>query len=117
MRMTQAGMAELAYASDLKSDDRYDLVGSSPTPGIFATVAQLAEQRFCKPQVAGSSPVGGFGGQCFSPVTQLVEWSAVNRYVAGSSPAGGVSQSVAQLGSAPHLGCGGRRFKSYHSDC
>ena len=88
--MTQAGMAELAYASDLKSDDRYDLVGSSPTPGIFATVAQLAEQRFCKPQVAGSSPVGGFGGQCFSPVTQLVEWSAVNRYVAGSSPAGGV---------------------------
>ena len=26
------------------------------------------------------------------------------------------TQSVAQLGSAPHLGCGGRRFKSYHSD-
>jgi hypothetical protein len=26
----------------------------------FATVAQLAEQRFCKPQVEGSSPPGGF---------------------------------------------------------
>ncbi len=25
-----------------------------------ATVAQLAEQRFCKPQVGGSSPLGGF---------------------------------------------------------
>jgi len=30
-----------------------------------ATVAQLAEQRFCKPQVNGSSP---FGGCSFSPV-------------------------------------------------
>ena len=60
MRMKQAEMAELAYAADLKSADLYDLVGSSPTLGIIATVAQLAEQRFCKPQVAGSSPVGGF---------------------------------------------------------
>ena len=60
MHMKEAGMAELAYASDLKSDDLLDLVGSSPTLGIIATVAQLAEQRFCKPQVAGSSPVGGF---------------------------------------------------------
>ena len=79
MHMKEAGMAELAYASDLKSDDLLDLVGSSPTLGIIATVAQLAEQRFCKPQVAGSSPVGGFGGQCFSPVAQLVERAAVNR--------------------------------------
>ncbi len=31
----------------------------SPTDGHNATVAQLAEQRFCKPQVAGSSPTGG----------------------------------------------------------
>ena len=30
-------------------------------PQVYqATVAQLAEQRFCKPQVAGSSPAGGF---------------------------------------------------------
>jgi hypothetical protein len=27
---------------------------------IFASVAQLAEQRFCKPQVVGSSPTAGF---------------------------------------------------------
>ncbi len=27
---------------------------------VFATVAQLAEQRFCKPQVNGSSPFGGY---------------------------------------------------------
>lgn len=26
---------------------------------LLATVAQLAEQRFCKPQVIGSSPIGG----------------------------------------------------------
>ena len=26
---------------------------------VFATVAQLVEQRFCKPQVAGSNPAGG----------------------------------------------------------
>lgn len=90
MRMKQAGMAELAYAADLKSADLYDLVGSSPTLGIIATVAQLAEQNFCKVQVAGSSPVGGFGGQCFSPVAQLVECRAVNTIVAGSSPAAGV---------------------------
>ena len=34
-----------------------------PIPSIMtaqATVAQLAEQRFCKPQVVGSSPTGGF---------------------------------------------------------
>ena len=27
---------------------------------LVATVAQLVEQRFCKPQVDGSSPSGGF---------------------------------------------------------
>ncbi len=31
-----------------------------PSVAFIATVAQLAEQRFCKPQVAGSSPAGGF---------------------------------------------------------
>ena len=98
----EAGMAELAYASDLKSDDLNDLVGSSPTLGIIATVAQLAEQRFCKPQVAGSSPVGGFGGQCFSPVVQLVERVAVNHYVVGSSPTRGVVENPRSLlGSVP----------------
>lgn len=57
-----------------------------------ATVAQLAEQSFCKAQVAGSSPVGGFSeGSAVSRVTQLVEWVAVNHHVAGSSPAAGVS--------------------------
>ena len=44
MRMKQAEMAELAYAADLKSADLYDLVGSSPTPGIFSPVAQLVER-------------------------------------------------------------------------
>lgn len=28
--------------------------------GYCASVAQLAEQRFCKPQVVGSSPTAGF---------------------------------------------------------
>lgn len=69
MRMkNEAGMAELAYASDLKSDDLNDLVGSSPTLGIIATVAQLAEQNFCKVQVAGSSPVGGYSEGSVLPV-------------------------------------------------
>lgn len=26
----------------------------------YAALAQLVEQRFCKPQVVGSSPTGGF---------------------------------------------------------
>ena len=52
-------MAELAYAADLKSADLYDLVGSSPTLGIIATVAQLAEQPLRKRRVKGSTPFGG----------------------------------------------------------
>jgi hypothetical protein len=44
MCMNEAGMAELAYAADLKSADLYDLVGSSPTLGIFSSVAQLVER-------------------------------------------------------------------------
>ena len=32
---------------------------STRVDGGSATVAQLAEQRFCKPQVGGSSPPGG----------------------------------------------------------
>ena len=63
--MNEAEMAELAYAADLKSADRKILRVRVPLSVLFATVAQLAEQRFCKPQVAGSSPVGGFGGQRF----------------------------------------------------
>lgn len=34
VRMNETGMAELAYATDLKSVDLLDLVGSSPTLGI-----------------------------------------------------------------------------------
>ena len=40
-------------------------IAGNPTFGIFtgfrisASVAQLAEQRFCKPQVVGSSPSAG----------------------------------------------------------
>ena len=34
--------------------------GESRADNADATVAQLAEQRFCKPQVEGSSPPGGF---------------------------------------------------------
>ncbi len=60
----------------------------------------------------GSSPTD----RIVSPVVQLVERVAVNHYVVGSSPTRGVNQSVAQFGSAPSLGGGGRRFKSYHSD-
>ena len=60
----------------------------------------------------GSSPTD----RIVSLIVQLVERVAVNHYVAGSSPARGVHQSVAQFGSAPSLGGGGRRFKSYHSD-
>ena len=49
----------------------------------MATVAQLAEQRFCKPQVVGSSPSGGLeendGRGVVSP-------DSVRRYVRGSLP-------------------------------
>lgn len=46
-----------------------DFSGSSPdTPIPFAGVAQSAEQRFCKPQVAGSSPTAS---SLFSPNRSL----------------------------------------------
>ncbi len=35
-------------------------IGHNGPESRVATVAQLAEQRFCKPQVDGSSPSGGF---------------------------------------------------------
>jgi hypothetical protein len=44
---------------------------------FFAEVAQLVEQRFCKPSVAGSSPAFGSSktyeviyGLCFRPVVR-----------------------------------------------
>ena len=37
--------------------------------GSFAAVAQLVEQRFCKPQVNGSSPFGGFVASLLIPVS------------------------------------------------
>ena len=39
-------------------------MGHTGPGSTFATVAQLAEQRFCKPQVNGSSPFGGFVNHC-----------------------------------------------------
>lgn len=51
-----------------------------------AAIAQLVEQRFCKPQVVGSKPTRS------------------------------TIPSVAQLGSATALGAVGREFKSLHSD-
>lgn len=38
--------------------ERYDWIALALESKI-ATVAQLAEQRFCKPQVNGSNPFGG----------------------------------------------------------
>ncbi len=38
----------------------YLVLSADEVGGRLATVAQLAEQRFCKPQVMGSSPFGGF---------------------------------------------------------
>ena len=37
------------------------MIGTKTTIEFTATLAQLVEQRFCKPQVVGSSPTGGFG--------------------------------------------------------
>ena len=49
MRMNEAEVAELAYAADLKSADRKILRVRVPPSVLDATVAQLVEQRFCKP--------------------------------------------------------------------
>jgi hypothetical protein len=38
-------------------------------PYSSATLAQLAEQRFCKAQVVGSIPTGGCSGATFAPHT------------------------------------------------
>lgn len=66
--------------------------GSLPFGGTNASVAQLVVQRTCNAKVEGSSP---FSGTIYSSTTQ---------------------RSVAQPGSAPALGAGGRRFESYYSD-
>ena len=56
---TPAGVGEIAANGYLFR------IAGNPTFGIFtgfrisASVAQLAEQRFCKPQVVGSSPSAG----------------------------------------------------------
>ena len=53
----------------------------------------------------------------YASLAQLVERSTVNRVVTGSSPVrSAIFRSIAQPGSAPALGAGGHRFKSYCSD-
>ena len=59
---------------------------------VMVDVAQLVEPRIVIPVVAGSNPV-------IHPTTFKVE-----------------HRSMAQFGSAPGLGPGGRRFESYCSD-
>ena len=50
-------MVELVDTKDLKSFDHCGRVGSSPTPGTNAEVAQLVEHNLAKVGVAGPSPV------------------------------------------------------------
>ena len=38
---------------------------------LLASIAQLAEQRFCKPQVVGSTPTGGSNGFIVAMVKQV----------------------------------------------
>ena len=47
----------------------------------LAIVAQLVEQRFCKPPVVGSNPINGSAG-----VAQLVERQPSKLNVVGSIP-------------------------------
>ncbi len=56
--------------SGARKPSRITALRDSAQPGATsrkssAAVAQLAEQRFCKPQVVGSSPTGGFGVKIF----------------------------------------------------
>lgn len=54
-----------AQTGEFASNGYLFRIAGNPTFGIFtgfrisASVAQLAEQRFCKPQVVGSSPSAG----------------------------------------------------------
>ena len=45
-----------------------------------------------------------------------VEHPLCKRKVRGSNPLGSTKRGVAQFGSVPDLGSGGRRFKSCHPD-
>ena len=66
-------------------------MGSSPirvaisveVKGIYASVAQLVEQRTENPRVVGSSPTGG---TIFADLAHLVERHLAKVEVAGSSP-------------------------------
>ena len=48
--------AEILSAISLASDFRIAILPRSPLRPVCASVAQLAELRFCKPGVVGSSP-------------------------------------------------------------
>ncbi len=53
-------VVELAYTSDLKSDARFGLAGSSPAGATkYSGLAQLVEQTAVNRRVAGSSPAAG----------------------------------------------------------
>lgn len=88
----------------------------------YRGLAQLGERHPYKVDVIGSSPITStiFNGL----VAQLVEHVPEEHGVVGSIPAGptitfyliNLSRDVAQLGTAPGLGPGDRRFKSCHPD-
>jgi hypothetical protein len=78
-------------------------------------------------RVPGSSPGFGAISKCietvflpmssFAGVAQLVEQLTCNEKVEGSIPFSGTSfLSIAQPGSAPALGAGGREFDPLYSD-
>ena len=52
----------------------------------------------------------------YGPLVKSVITPACHAGITGSSPVGTANLGVAQPGSAPALGAGGRRFDSYHRD-
>lgn len=75
------GSADSQWASRNQPD-----AGAVPTPAP-GEVAQLVERRFCKPKVAGSTPV--FSIDRFAVIAQLAERVFGKDEVPGSIPGGG----------------------------
>jgi hypothetical protein len=116
---TLPGITQHAHAARLDEHSATNREAGGSIPPVrakYVLAARLDEQRPPKAKAAGSSPAEDAKRQ-HAWVAQLVEHRPHKPVVAGSSPAPGTKhRRVAQPGSAPVWGTGGRGFKSRLAD-
>jgi hypothetical protein len=89
------------------------VVGSSPTCGAIASIAQLVEHFHGKEEVTGSSPVGSLHRDLLNtswPVGQAVKTPPFHGGNTGSNPVRVTIRRISSAGRASALQAEGRRF-------